>query len=310
MKVQLIVRYVNGLKDTVIDTDSTSPIILNLPTSFIRQQIRTAHPDLAKKRLKLLHNGRVLMSHTNFTKEINYLSTNLDTDDDHDNHNKLQDNEPIKIYFHCIIGDDLSDKELQQEESLDQQPVKSTTEAPKGFDRLFSQGFSNEDIEDLRSQFFRLHGSQLPSNATNEQIRELEDRWIDSSVNHEIDEFPANIRLNLNNSTNNGNNNNNSNNSAFDDNDDDDTINNNYNNNNTTTNNNNSNFGVREQMIRRDTQSHKEMFIGVCVGFALGGLALILLFMDVGGIFQKRTRMAVISGVIVNLCFGVLKLLG
>lgn len=307
MKVQLVVRYVNGLKDTIIDTDSTSPIILNLPTSFIRQKIRIAHPDLAKKRLKLLHNGRVLMSHTDFTKEIKYLSTNLDTDD---NNNNLQSkiDEPIKIYFHCIIGDDLNDKELQQEESLDQQPIKSTTEAPKGFDRLFSQGFSNEDIEDLRSQFFRLHGSQLPSNATNEQIRELEDRWIDSSVNHEIDEFPANIRLNLNNSIDNNFNNDNSN--INNDNEDNDINNSNNNPNNFNNNNSNSNFSVREQMIRRDTQSHKETLIGVCVGFALGGLALILLFMDVGGIFQKRTRMAVISGVIVNLCFGILKLLG
>ncbi|KAG0680469.1 hypothetical protein C6P40_003666 [Pichia californica] len=307
MKVQLVVRYVNGLKDTVIDTESDSAIVKNLPTSYIRQQIRYMHPDLSNKRLKLLHNGRVLMSHTDFTKEISYLSKNLDEDDNsnYNNHEStsLLITEPIKIYFHCIVGDKLSDKELQDEEKLDQQPTKSTTEAPKGFDRLLSQGFSASDIEDLRRQFFRLHGSQLPSNANAEQIRELEDRWIDSSVNHEIDEFPANVRLNLNSSGNTDNNNR--------DNEQDTTFEmNNNNNSNTNNNNNNNGFGVREQMIRRDTQTHKEMFIGVCVGFALGGLALLLLFMDVGGIFGKRTRMAVICGVIVNVCFGVLKLMG
>lgn len=311
MKVQLVVRYVNALKDTVIEADSDSEIVKNLPTSYIREQIREMHPELVRKRLKLLHNGRVLMSHTDFTKEIAYLQKSWDDYDDDDavRAGASGATGPVKIYFHCIVGDNLSDQELADEEKLDQQPVKSTTEAPKGFDRLLSQGFSADDIEDLRRQFFRLHGTQLPANANATQIRELEDRWIDSSVNHEIDEFPANLRLNL------GSNGTDSAYRANGGSEDEDldastaegagspgasaarggtaeTVN------------------VREQMILRDTQIHKGMFIGVCVGFALGGLALLLLFMDVGGVFGKRTRMAVISGVVVNLCFGILRLWG
>lgn len=322
MKVQLVVRYVTGLRDTVIDTDSDSDIVKNLPTSYIRQQIRAMHPELSKRRLKLLHNGRVLTSHTDFRKEISYLKKSLEegeqeeegeTGETVNGHSNI---EPVRIYFHCIVGDELTSKELADEEKMDQQPTKSTTEAPKGFDRLLSQGFSNDDIEDLRRQFFRLHGSQLPSNANPSQIRELEDRWIDSSVNHEIDEFPSNMRLNLgssgNNSTSGGINNEN------DDDDDESTTplisgSNGFNPANNVTTTNSSNDGgmnVRQQMIQRDRQVHKEMLLGVCVGFALGGLALLLLFLDVGGVFSKKTRFAVISGVIVNLCFGVLKLWG
>lgn len=312
MKVQLVVRYVNGLKDTVIEADSDSAIVKNLPTSYIRQQIRQMHPELAKKRLKLLHNGRVLMSHTDFTKEIKYLQKSFDDADGSGGTVETADSQPVRIYFHCIVGDDLSDTELADEEKLDQQPAKSTTEAPKGFDRLLSQGFSSDDIEDLRRQFFRLHGAQLPSNANASQIRELEDRWIDSSVNHEIDEFPANLRLNLGTAGTDGASRANA---GSDDEETDRSIaegtgsgssnpsrNGNINNGGT--------VSVRDQMILRDTQVHRDMLVGVCVGFALGGLALLLLFMDVGGIFGKRTRMAVVSGAVVNLCFGVLRLWG
>ena len=63
---------------------------------------------------------------------------------------------------------------------------------------------------------------------------------------------------------------------------------------------------VRQLMFQQNLQSHKDMFFAVCIGFALGGLALLLLFLDVGGIFDKKTRIAVLSGVVVNLSFGLL----
>jgi hypothetical protein len=316
MLVQFVVRYVNSLKDTIINVDSNAQIVKNMPTGFIRKEIRANYPDLNNRRLKLLHNGRVLQSHTDFSKEIEYLQKNLDDDDDDNNLNNknnsdnrigVESEEVVKIYFHCIVGEELNSKELAEEERLDTQPVKSTTEAPKGFDRLLSQGFSATDIEELRNQFFRLHGSSLPNNANAEQIRELEDRWIDSSVNHEIDEFPTNIRFTPTTATGT---------STGDDNEDDygnfngsigSNQNQNLNLNGNTSTTNNSTNNVREQMVQRDVQVHKEMLLGVCIGFALGGLALLLLFLDIGGIFGKKTRMALISGVVVNFSFGLFK---
>lgn len=291
--VQFVVRYVNGLKDTIIqlDTHANPGMVNNVPIGYIRNEIRKMYPELAKKRLKLLHNGRVLESHTNFSKEIAYLQKNLDEDNGVNDHNPK---EKVNIYFHCIIGDDLTEKEVAEEEKLDQQPIKSTTDAPKGFDRLLSQGFSASDIQDLRDQFFRLHGANLPRNATQEQITELEDRWIDSSVNNEIDEFPANIRLSTSDPAGDASN-------VDGDDDGRNGVNANVNSNSNT-----NMVNVRQLMFQQNLQSHKDMFFAVCIGFALGGLALLLLFLDVGGIFDKKTRIAVLSGVVVNLSFGLL----
>lgn len=270
MKVQFVVRYVNGLKDTVVEVDSSDVAVRNLSAQRVRSEIRNAYPELATKRLKLLHNGRVLSSNSDFSKEIRFLK----------NQEGEEKDEIVKIYFHCIVGNDLTPEELAQETSLDQQPLKSTSEAPKGFNRLLSQGFSETDIEDLRQQFLNLHGRSLPPNANPEQIQELEDRWIDSTVGHDIDEFPANIRLNP--STGNAD-------GAVGD---------------TST---ETPADTRHQLIQRGLQAQKDVFIGVAVGFALGGLAVIFLFLNIGGVFSRKTRMAVASGVIVNLSFGLLR---
>lgn len=270
MKVQFVVRYVNGLKDTIVEVDSNDPIVKILTAQRMRNEIRKEHPELSMKRLKLLHNGRVLSSYNDFSREIQYLQ---------------EGNEgPVKIYFHCIIGENLTEDELKKEASLDQQPSKSTSEAPKGFNRLLSQGFSEADIEELRQQFFSLHGRSLPPNATQEQVQELEDRWIDSTVGHDIDEFPANVRFdqptgNTDADAGEG----------------------------TTSTDIGSTADTRHQMIRRNLEAHKDLFFGVCVGFALGALAIVLLFLEVGGVFSKKTRMAIISGVIVNISFGILR---
>lgn len=266
--IEFVVRYVTGIKDTVI-IPSPELHLDSLSTNYIRQQIRLQNPQLAKKRLKLLHNGKVLLAHGDFSKDISYLKANLVD---------LETNAPIKIYIHCIIGDDLTNEELSKEEELDHQPEKSTTEAPRGFDRLLTQGFSNNDISDLRRQFFQIHGANLPNSTDVDALRNLEDRWIDSTVNNEIDEFPTNLNINSGDSANNN-----------------------------TEQQEPTDMGIRSQLIRRESSLQKELFLGVCVGFALGGFALLLLFLDIGGIFGKKTRMAVVSGVIVNLSFGVLR---
>ncbi|KAH3669002.1 hypothetical protein OGAPHI_002757 [Ogataea philodendri] len=250
--VQFVVRFANGASDVVIPVGSVANLD-NVSTKFIRQQIRIKDKSLATKRLKLIHNGKVLLNHTDFKKELRYLLRDESTGSD-----------PIRIYIHCIVGDELSREELAQEEELEHQPEKSTSEAPKGFDRLLSQGFSALDIQELRHQFQQIHGASL-DNQSQEALRELEDRWIDSTVNHEIDEFPANIGT-LNAGGNGG-----------------------------------------GGPASRDGDAHKDLLIGVAIGYFLGIFALFLIKLEIGGVFNKRTRMAVIAGVFVNLSFGFVK---
>lgn len=56
-------------------------------------------------------------------------------------------------------------------------PAQSTLPAPLGFDRLLTQGFSETEIAALRAQFGRLN-PDIPA----DEMRALEDRWIDESV--------------------------------------------------------------------------------------------------------------------------------
>ncbi|QPG77191.1 hypothetical protein FOA43_004598 [Brettanomyces nanus] len=284
-KYEFVVRFVGNNHDIVIPIDGNTIRLKNVSTRYIRQEIRRQDPELSNKRLKLIHNGGVLLNHTDFEKELKYYNT--------------ADDSVTKIYVHCLVGDELSGDELAKEEELERQPEKSTTEAPRGFERFLSQGFSQQDIIDLRQQFQQIHGVDT-SGQTEDGLRDLEDRWIDSTVNNEIDEFPANLRIP-------------------------------------------SGGGSRETgstgtatgastgavgstrgsdgtgagdaastagpggYITRETNVHRELFIGVSVGFFLGVFALFLLAMEAGGIFNKRTRMAIMSGVIVNVSFGVLK---
>lgn len=267
---RFVIRFVGNEKDLYIPLKSSMELE-DVSTPYIRRQIRDQRPDLAKKRLKLIHNGRVLMNHTDFGKELKYYQSMSNGD------------QPVNIYIHCMIGEDLTKKELAKEEELERQPKKTTTEAPRGFDRFLSQGFSRQDVEDLRRQFRQIH-SGLVQGRSEAQMQNLEDRWIDSSVNNEIDEFPANLDevggetdgYNAGNGTDGG------------------------------------NGGTGNAGNTRDAPSsppnvHRELFVGVCIGFFLGVFALLLMGMQVGGMFKRTTKMAIISGVIVNISFGVLK---
>lgn len=170
MSFALIIRFSNGLTDFRIpDTpiEQISPLLL-------RHCIRNEFPNTRRRRLKFIYAGRVLNNKTDFGKEILEPA-------------KLHQNEATTlIYIHCLVGDELTLQQLQEEESLDlNTPQQSTAPAPVGFDRLLSQGFSQRDINELRAQFQQLYANRL----NGADMRQLEDRWIDSSVNNEFDDF-------------------------------------------------------------------------------------------------------------------------
>lgn len=269
---ELIIRFVGNVKDLEIPLSSEMQL-KDVSTPIIRRRIRGAKPALARKRLKLIHNGRVLMNHTDFEKELGYYR-NMER----------EAGAPVRIYIHCMVGEDLTDEELAHEEKLEKQPQKSTTEAPKGFDRFLSQGFSQQDVADLRSQFRRIHGGYL-SGQSEDSMLNLEDRWIDSTVNNEIDEFPAGLEASGDTQAGGAPGNGAGAQASG------------------AANGANQNGGF----VSRSVNIHKDLFVGVCIGFFLGVFAVLLLSMDIQGVFNKRTRMAIVSGVIVNISFGILK---
>ncbi|ORX59391.1 hypothetical protein DM01DRAFT_1361651 [Hesseltinella vesiculosa] len=50
---------------------------------------------------------------------------------------------------------------------------------PIGFDRLLEAGFSEEDINNIRSQFHRMRGSDVDESS--EQARQMEEQWMDNT---------------------------------------------------------------------------------------------------------------------------------
>ncbi|KAI7872128.1 DUF2407 C-terminal domain-containing protein, partial [Spinellus fusiger] len=53
------------------------------------------------------------------------------------------------------------------------------TAPASGFDRLRESGFTEDDIQNIRLQFHRLHG--ISPQGDNEEARHLEDQWMDTT---------------------------------------------------------------------------------------------------------------------------------
>lgn len=217
--VSITVRFVDGHRESSFECERV------LGVSGVRSLIREARPELNSTRLKLLANGRVLTATT-----------------------PLPD--APRLFIDCIVGEKLDPESLKREEDLDVQPKKTTSEAMRGFDRLLSQGFNENEVEDMRRQFISLHGAEAAAGETD--TRDLEDRWMDSTAN--------------------------------------------------------------EPVIAQGTSTNGSirtvewgMLLGVLVGFSFGGLALLLLYLQIGGVFTKRNQMSIFCGVSINFAFSILK---
>ncbi|KAL1958132.1 hypothetical protein VTO42DRAFT_4987 [Malbranchea cinnamomea] len=103
-----------------------------------------------------------------------------------------------RIYVHCSIGDivlskedlaaeaemarlDPADQQQRAGDESSQFPTTTTEEAPRGFDRLLSAGFTPAEVSALRSQFLALQSlTHTPDTMpTGEALRRLEDQWMD-----------------------------------------------------------------------------------------------------------------------------------
>lgn len=115
-----------------------------------------------------------------------------------------------RIYVNCSIGDTLTPAELEAEAAAASAPppplstsqltpslntsssspllppgtpARSTSTAPRGFDRLLATGFTAAEVNQLRLQFRSIHASRytpdtLPSP---DGFRRMEDAWIDDN---------------------------------------------------------------------------------------------------------------------------------
>lgn len=197
MRINAIIRFTDTGAGTGGHPDLSLPISVNLDrddinklvdTSWFKMMIRRNIKDTETRRIRLIHNGRVLNDQTNFRKEViepKIRQMKVAGDDSN----------TLEIYIHCLIGDEMTPSQLEQERELDQKAnVRQTDPQLIGFDRLLLQGVSIQEVDDLRRQFRQIHFpdtsdpgdlqgvTDVEENERQQrQIRELEESWLDST---------------------------------------------------------------------------------------------------------------------------------
>ncbi|CAE6378836.1 unnamed protein product [Rhizoctonia solani] len=159
----------------------------------VKALIRSLRPLLERRRLRLIHAGRLLTdgtrlvpwlealeAHSRNSKANNASSRSPASSPTATNFpsrkstSSIQEHdlEPTDVWIHCSIGpegEDLDEDDKPQEPQI----------APlRGFDRLASAGFSAEDIESMRMQFHAQRPEVLDQD--DEHARALEEQWVDN----------------------------------------------------------------------------------------------------------------------------------
>lgn len=294
MKSYIIIRFTNTVSTESEIRDLEIPLLINfdkddvnrvVSATWLKLIIRNRVPSCERRRLRLIYNGRVLNQSTDFKKEI--FEPKLRQLENQEQEESNNDNSPpqLRLYIHCVIGDELNSEQLNQENQLDQPQQVTTTPQVIGFDRLLQQGFSREDVDDLRRQFHlvflpsffesRNEGLEAINDVEEEERRQrlvsqLEERWIESTINNN-----APPEAEPTNDTNTG------------------------------------TVSANEHLAPPaadldDNNGNEDLLLGLSLGILLGITGLIFLIID-DSIFNKRQKMSVVGGLVINCSFAIIR---
>lgn len=282
MRYSLAIRFTNSVGTTRQLKDLEIPLSINFDkddvnslvnVKWIKSIIRNKESSCANKRLRLIYNGSILNEHTDFMKTIFEPKLKQSSND-------TQTVE--KIYIHCVIGDELSPEQMTMENQLDNRAQEvSTNPEVTGFDRLLQQGFTQEDITDLRRQFYLIYSPDLSNNSSNRNdqindleeeernqrmLRQLEERWINSTVRNNPDEVTATEQNNL-----------------------------------------QAPLQAQDDIDLQEGPGSEDLLISLLIGVFLGALSLLLLVAD-DTVFNKRQKMTIFMGVVLNFIFSLVRI--
>ncbi|KAH7096435.1 DUF2407 ubiquitin-like domain-containing protein [Auriculariales sp. MPI-PUGE-AT-0066] len=197
----VLIRFSEGAHDLLL------PIANADTVKDLKAVIRQQRPLLERRRLRIIHSGRLLTDATHVMEFIKTLEERARAV--HDNQpehlewplvetkppspspptdakgkGKATSQVPL-VWLHCSVGARLEPHE--EDDGVLQQTEQ--TRALRGFDRLAAAGLSEEEINNLRRQFHAGTtpadgaGSLLNEEEAEDQARTLEERWIDSLDN-------------------------------------------------------------------------------------------------------------------------------
>jgi hypothetical protein len=189
-----MVRFTEGVEDLVLHVAEHDSV------RDVKAKIREARPKLLRRRLRLIHAGRLLADSTHLASWLGTLEerqqqqqqqqrTATKARDDTDpsifpNAPPSSAVAPVPVpWLHCSVGAQLSDGE----EDGEAQPQEAQIRPLRGFDRLAAAGFSEDDILNFRRQFHSRSSADYISTAEfpteeeyEEHARAMEEQWIDA----------------------------------------------------------------------------------------------------------------------------------
>ncbi|KIM53458.1 hypothetical protein SCLCIDRAFT_1222777 [Scleroderma citrinum Foug A] len=172
----LTIRFTEGLPDLALNVTDTDTVRL------VKAKIVLARPQLADRRLRLIHAGRILANGIRLRSWLSALEERQ--------HCSSLSNEappsPVQTptavtWLHCSVG-----PKIEPETEAEDMPQTVQIQPLRGFDRLATAGFSEEDIANFRRQFHSQSSSNYLDLAFendeqyDEHARALEELWIDS----------------------------------------------------------------------------------------------------------------------------------
>ncbi|KIP02789.1 hypothetical protein PHLGIDRAFT_111665 [Phlebiopsis gigantea 11061_1 CR5-6] len=177
----LVIRFTEGIEDLSLQVEVGDHV------RDVKRKIRDARPALQDRRLRLIHSGRLL---TDGTQLYSWLETLEErqrraTAANEGVHGSTSGDTPSNTWLHCSVG-----PTLEPGEEDEKKVQKAQLKPLRGFDRLASAGFSQEDIASIRAQFHaNSSGDYIDQEFSNEEdydehVRALEEQWIDSMDNH------------------------------------------------------------------------------------------------------------------------------
>ncbi|KAH9969818.1 DUF2407 C-terminal domain-containing protein [Russula dissimulans] len=180
---ELMVRFTEGVQDLLLHVTEHETV------RDVKAEIREARPQLQRRRLRLVHAGRLLTDRTQLTSWLGTLeerqqrAASKGKGKDEPDTSILPSAPPSVPWLNCSVGPQLADGE----EDGEVEPQETQIKPLRGFDRLTAAGFSEDDIQNFRRQFHSrsaadyLATAEFPTDEEYEEhARALEEQWIDA----------------------------------------------------------------------------------------------------------------------------------
>lgn len=189
----LTIRFSTSIPDLDLDIPHPqSTTVLSLK-HLLRTRLSTPN------RLRLIHQGRILPDSSALSSVLKPPLQPPPPQPDAKGKGKgkaVDGHAPLRIYVNCSIGDELSPKDLADEQASASNPPQHVTPSessnqagsarhrPRGFDRLLQAGFTPSEISTLRTQFVSIQNERFTPDSmpSPDSLRRLEDAWIDTNA--------------------------------------------------------------------------------------------------------------------------------